>query len=56
MGIQLRSSSIDEFSRKDYATKDKEYNIGLKLIKEHGYSLVVGIKEVEYYIMCNNLR
>lgn len=54
--IQLTPSDIDEFVRNDFITKDKEYNIGLKLIREYGYSLVCGDKEVKYYCMCNNLR
>lgn len=49
-------NDINEFARKDFTTNDREYNTGLKLIKEHGYSLVAGIKEVKYYCMCNNLR
>ena len=49
-------SNIDKFARKDFKTNDREYNIGLELIKEYGYSLVAGIQEVEYYCMCNNLR
>lgn len=47
---------INEYAREDFKTKDKEYNMGLKLIREYGYSLVTGNKEVEYYCMCNNLR
>ena len=54
--IQSKPSEIDEFARKDFITNDREYNIGLKLIKEYGYSLVEGIKEVKYYCMCSNLR
>lgn len=54
--IQSKPSEIDEFARKDFTTNDREYNIGLELIKEYGYSLVAGIQEVEYYCMCNNLR
>ena len=54
--IQSKPSEIDEFARKDFTTNDREYNIVLKLIKEYGYSLVEGIKEVKYYYMCNNLR
>lgn len=52
----MKLHDIDEFARKDFITNDRDFNIGLKLIREHGYSLVAGTKEVEYYCMCNNLR
>lgn len=53
---KMSAKEIDEYARKDFKTNDKEYNTGLKLIKEYGYSLMAGIKEVEYYCMCNNVR
>ena len=52
----MSDCKIDVFAKMDFMTNDSEYNIGLKLIKEYEYSLVAGIKEVEYYLMCNNLR
>lgn len=52
----MSEKEINEHANKDFTTNDKKYNLGIKLIKEYGYSLVAGIKEVKYYCMCNNLR
>ena len=52
----MSEKEINEYARKDFKTKDEEYNMGLKLIRECGYSFVWGNKEVKYYCMCNNLR
>ncbi len=46
-------STINELARKDNFTKDKQYNSGLKLIREMGYRYVCGEPDVKYYCMCN---
>lgn len=46
-------SIINELARKDNYTNDKQYNSGLKLIKEMGYRYVSGEPDVKYYCMCN---
>lgn len=46
---------IDEFAKKDHRTKDKEYNNGLRKIREYGYIAVCAEPEVKYYKMCNGL-
>lgn len=46
-------SIINELARKDNFTKDKQYNSGLKLIREMGYRHVCGEPDVKYYCMCN---
>lgn len=52
----MLAKEIDEYARKDFTTNDKEYNTGLKLIREYGYLGVCADKMVKYYCMCNNLR
>lgn len=52
----MSAKEIDEYVRKDFTTNDKEYNTGLKLIREFGYSGMCTDKAVKYYCMCNNLR
>lgn len=46
-------SIINELARKDNFTNDKQYNSGLRLIKEMGYRHVSGEPDVKYYCMCN---
>lgn len=46
-------SIINELARKDNYTNDKQYNSGLRLIKEMGYRYVSGEPDVKYYCMCN---
>lgn len=46
-------SIINELARKDNFTNDKQYNSGLKLIREMGYRHVCGEPDVKYYCMCN---
>lgn len=53
---KMTAKEIDEYARKDFTTNDKEYNIGLKLIREYGYFGMRTNKSVRYYCMCNNLR
>lgn len=47
------SSIINELARKDKFTNDKQYNSGLRLIREMGYRYVSGEPDVKYYCMCN---
>lgn len=44
---------INELARKDKFTNDKQYNSGLRLIREMGYRYVSGEPDVKYYCMCN---
>ena len=46
-------SIINELVRKDNFTNDKQYNSGLKLIREMGYRYVREEPDVKYYCMCN---
>ena len=46
-------STINELARKDNFTNDKQYNSGLKLIREMGYRYVREELDVKYYCMCN---
>ena len=45
---------IDKLAEKDNFTNDKQYNHGLKLIRENGYNYVCGEPDVKYYCMCND--
>lgn len=47
---------INELANKDHFTNDRQYNIGLKLIRENGYLYVCGNPDVKYYCMCNGLQ
>ncbi len=44
---------INELANKDYFTNDRQYNTGLKLIRENGYASVSSDPDVRYYCMCN---
>lgn len=44
---------INELARKDNFTNDKQYNSGLRLIREMGYRYVSGEPDVKYYCICN---
>lgn len=44
---------INEIANKDHFTNDKQYNSGLKLIREMGYYYVSSDTDVKYYCMCN---
>lgn len=44
---------INELVNKDHFTNDRQYNAGLKLIRENGYSSVSSDPDVRYYCMCN---
>ena len=46
-------SIINELARKDNFTNDKQYNSGLRLIREMGYCHVSGEPDVKYYCICN---
>ena len=46
-------SIINELARKDNFTNDKQYNSGLRLIREMGYHHVSRESDVKYYCMCN---
>lgn len=46
---------INELANKDHFTNDRQYNIGLKLIREYGYFYVSSNPAVKYYCMCNGL-
>lgn len=46
-------SIINELARKDNFTNDKQYNSGLRLIREMGYCHVSGDPDVKYYCICN---
>lgn len=46
-------SIINELARKDNFTNDKQYNSGLRLIREMGYRHVSGEPDIKYYCMCN---
>lgn len=46
---------INELANKDHFTNDRQYNIGLKLIRENGYLYVCGNPDVKYYCICNGL-
>lgn len=48
-------SIINELARKDNFTNDRQYNAGLKLIREYGYSYASSDPAVKYYCMCNGL-
>ena len=45
--------ALDKLAEKDNFTNDKQYNHGLKLIRENGYNYVCGEPDVKYYCMCN---
>lgn len=47
---------INELANKDHFTNDRQYNAGLKLIKEYGYLYVCGNPDVKYYCMCNGFK
>ena len=49
-------SIINELARKDNFTNDKQYNSGLKLIREMGYRYVREEPDVKYYCMCNGYQ
>ena len=42
-----------ELAKKDNFTNDKQYNSGLRLIREMGYRHVSGEPDAKYYCMCN---
>lgn len=46
-------NGIDKLAEKDNFTNDKQYNHGLKLIRENGYIYVCTEPDVKYYCMCN---
>lgn len=46
-------SIINELAKKDNFTNDKQYNSGLRLIREMRYRHVSGEPDVKYYCMCN---
>ncbi len=51
--MRLMELIINELANKDHFTNDRQYNVGLKLIKEYGYSYVSSNSAVKYYYMCN---
>ena len=44
---------INELANKDHFANDRQYNAGLKLIREYGYLYVCSNPDVKYYCMCN---
>lgn len=51
--MRLMELIINELANKDHFTNDRQYNTGLKLIREYGYSYVSSNPAVKYYCMCN---
>lgn len=51
--MRLMELIINELANKDHFTNGRQYNTGLKLIREYGYSYVSSNPDVKYYCMCN---
>ena len=48
---------MQKVAQNDNYTNDKEYNKGLKLVRESiGFSVLYVTEEVKYWMLCNNIR
>lgn len=54
--MRLMELIINELANKDHFANDRQYNAGLKLIREYGYLYVCGDPAVKYYCMKENER
>ena len=50
------STTIEEFARNDHRTNDTQYNNGLRKVKQYGLTGFLFDKDVQYWLMCNNIR
>jgi len=53
----LSIKEVQKVAQNDNYTNDKEYNKGLRLVRESiGFSVLYMTEEVKYWMLCNNIR